>query len=55
MLQNLCGYSIKSAIFNSAAAWKEMKTTILANVWTKLLQDTKPENDFIGFKTSDVS
>jgi hypothetical protein len=30
-----------------------MKTTTLANGWTKLLQDTKPENDFKGFKTSD--
>jgi hypothetical protein len=30
-----------------------MKTTTLANEWTKLLQDTKPENDFKGFETSD--
>jgi hypothetical protein len=30
-LQNLRGYSIKSATFNFAAAWKEMKTTTLAN------------------------
>jgi hypothetical protein len=52
-LQNLRGYSIKSAIFNSAAAWKEIKTTTLANGWTKLLQDTEPENDFNGFETSD--
>jgi hypothetical protein len=29
-----------------------MKTTTLANEGTKLLQDTKPENNFKGFKTS---
>jgi hypothetical protein len=40
-----------SAIFNFAAAWKEMKTTTLANGWTKLLQDMEPENYFKGFKT----
>jgi hypothetical protein len=53
MLQNLCGYSIKYAIFHFAAAWNEMKTTTLPNGWTKLLQDTEPENDFKGFETSD--
>jgi hypothetical protein len=42
--------STKSAI---AAAWKEMKTTTLANGWTNFLQDTEPENDFKGFETSD--
>jgi hypothetical protein len=30
-----------------------MKTTILTNGWTKLLQDTEPKNDFKGFETSD--
>jgi hypothetical protein len=29
-----------------------MKTTTLANEWTKLLQDTEPENDFKGYETS---
>jgi hypothetical protein len=42
-LQNLHKYSIKSAIFNFAAVWKEIKTTTLANGWIKLLQDTEPE------------
>jgi hypothetical protein len=46
-LQNLRGYSIKSAIFTFAAAWK-MKTTTLAIGWTKSLQDTEHENDFKG-------
>jgi hypothetical protein len=50
-LQNLRRYSIKSAILNFAAAWKEMKTMTLANGWTKLLQE--PENDFRGLETSD--
>jgi hypothetical protein len=44
-LQNLHEYSIKSTIFNFAAAWKEMKTMTLANGWTKLLHDMEPEND----------
>jgi hypothetical protein len=53
-LHSLCRYSIKSTIFNfAAAAWKEMKTMTSANGWTKLLQDTEPENDFTGFETSD--
>jgi hypothetical protein len=52
MLENLRGYSIKSAFFNFAAAWKEMKTMTLANGWTKLLQDAEPENYFKGFETS---
>jgi hypothetical protein len=30
-----------------------MKTTTSANGWTKLLQDTEPENDFKGYETSD--
>jgi hypothetical protein len=55
MLQNFHGYSIKSAIFNFAAAWKEMKTMTSANGWTKLLQDTEPENDFKGFETSNFN
>jgi hypothetical protein len=53
MLQNLQGYSIKCAIVNFAAAWMEMKTMTLANGWTKLLQNTEPENDFKGSETSD--
>jgi hypothetical protein len=51
-LQNLRRYSIKSTIFNFAAAWKEMKTMTLPNGWTKLLQDMEPENNFRGFETS---
>jgi hypothetical protein len=49
-LQNLHGCIIKSAIFNFAAAWKEMKTTTLANGWTKLSEDTEPVNDFKSFE-----
>jgi hypothetical protein len=30
-----------------------MKTTTLANGWTKLLQDTGPESNFKGFEASD--
>jgi hypothetical protein len=44
---------MKSAIFNFAVAWKEMKTITLANGWTKLLQDMEPENYFKCFETSD--
>jgi hypothetical protein len=31
-----------------------MKTMTLTNGWTNLLQDMEPENDFRGFKTSDI-
>jgi hypothetical protein len=53
LLQNVRRYSIKSAIFNFAAAWKGMKTMTLANGWAKLLQDTEPKYDFKGFETFD--
>jgi hypothetical protein len=49
----ICRYSIKSAIFNFAAAWKEMKNMTSANGWTKLLEDMEPENDFKDLETSD--
>jgi hypothetical protein len=31
----------------------DSRNTILANGWTKLLQDMEPENDVKGFETSD--
>ena len=46
-------YSIKSAIFNLAASWKDVKLTTLSNSWNKLLHNTDPELDFEGFQASD--
>jgi hypothetical protein len=50
--QNLHAYNIRSAIFNLAAAWKDMKITTLANAWKKLLYDVEPEMDFEGVEAS---
>ncbi|XP_063226872.1 tigger transposable element-derived protein 7-like [Bacillus rossius redtenbacheri] len=52
-LQNIRNYSIRSAIFNWASAWKEIKTSTLANGWNKLLFDGAIEPDFLGFEASD--
>ncbi|KAG7158518.1 Tigger transposable element-derived protein 7-like 68, partial [Homarus americanus] len=43
-LQNLRNYDIKAAIFNWAAAWKDVK---------KLLQDVDLPDDFEGFEVAD--
>ncbi|KAG7168689.1 Tigger transposable element-derived protein 7-like 44, partial [Homarus americanus] len=52
-LQNLRNYDIKAAIFNWAAAWKDVKVLTLANGWKKLLQDVDLADDFEGFEVAD--
>ena len=47
-LANIKAYNIKSALFNLASAWHDMKLTTLANCWKKLLTGDKEAN-FIGF------
>ncbi|KAG7176901.1 Tigger transposable element-derived protein 7-like 54 [Homarus americanus] len=46
-------YNLKSAIFNFAASWKDVKISTLANCWKKLLLDTEPELEFGGFEVTD--
>ncbi|KAG7170183.1 Tigger transposable element-derived protein 7-like 50, partial [Homarus americanus] len=52
-LQNLRNYDIKAAIFNWAAAWKDVKVLTLANGWKKLLQNVDLADDFEGFEVAD--
>ncbi|XP_042230039.1 tigger transposable element-derived protein 7-like [Homarus americanus] len=51
-LANIKKYNLKSAIFNFAAAWKDVKISTLDNSWKKLLLDTEPELDFEGFEVT---
>ncbi|KAG7161910.1 Tigger transposable element-derived protein 7-like 11, partial [Homarus americanus] len=52
-LTNIKKYNIKSVIFNSAALWKDVKTSTLANSCKKLSLDTEPELNFEGFEVTD--
>lgn len=52
-LQRIRDYNIKSAIFNWASSWKQMKTSTLINGWKKLLFDEDVEPDFKGFEAKD--
>ena len=52
-LQAPKNYCIKSAIHNLADIWKNWKSTILANVWKKLLFEADaPLVDFTGFESN---
>jgi hypothetical protein len=48
-LQNIRNYNIKSAVFNWGDAWREVKVSVLANCWKKILADAEPVYDFEGF------
>lgn len=52
-LQNIRNHTIKSAIFNFANSWKDLKISTLANSWKKLLIDAEPDYDTDGFEASD--
>ena len=50
-LEKIKKYSIKSAIYNLANSWKDLKCTTLANCWNKLLTQREGDDmaDFEGF------
>ncbi|XP_076048822.1 uncharacterized protein LOC143029777 isoform X2 [Oratosquilla oratoria] len=52
-LENIKKYTIKSAIFNFANSWKDLKISTLANSWKKLLIDVEPDYDFEGLEATD--
>lgn len=60
-LQNLKNYSIKSAIFNFAAAWNEVKASTLENGWNNLFRSESPDNvltenlDVVDFQNTLIS
>ena len=52
-LENIQNYTIKSAIFNFANSWKDLKISTLANSWKKLLTGADPDYEFEGFEATD--
>ncbi|XP_062854201.1 tigger transposable element-derived protein 7-like [Trichomycterus rosablanca] len=52
-LNNINNYNLKSAIYNFASSWRDVKITTLSNVWKKLLLDKDFECDFLGFEPQD--
>ena len=50
-LENIKKYSIKSALYNLADSWRDIKCTTLANCWNKLLMPREGDDmaDFEGF------
>ncbi|KAG7175335.1 Tigger transposable element-derived protein 7-like 62, partial [Homarus americanus] len=54
-LQSLRKYDIEAAIFNWAAAWKDVKVLTLANSWKKLIQDVDHVDDFEEFEVADYN
>ena len=43
----------KSAIYNFASAWKNVKMIALSNSWRKLMLDEDADLDFAGFEPND--
>ncbi|KAK3886656.1 hypothetical protein Pcinc_009210 [Petrolisthes cinctipes] len=52
-LNNIKNYNFKSAIYNFASSWKDVKITTLSHSWNKLLLDEDPELNFLGFEPQD--
>ena len=52
-LENIESYNLRSAIFNWAAAWKDMKESTFSGAWKKLLEGTDADVDFSGFDAAD--
>ena len=46
-------YNIRSAIFNFAAAWQDLKPSFSANSWKKLLEGENTETNFDGLEAVD--
>ena len=49
-LANIKRYNIRSAIFNFAAAWQDLRPLVLANSWKKLLEGQNTDTNFEGLK-----
>ena len=52
-LANIKRYNIRSAIFNFAAAWQDLRPSVLANSWKKLLEGENTETNFEGIEAVD--
>ena len=53
-LEKLKAYNIKQAILNFSDAWKQVKSSTLANAWKRLLYDVDVSVvDFAGFEVQD--
>ena len=49
-LANMIRYNIRSAIFNFTAAWQDLRPSVLANSWKKLLKCENTETNFEGLE-----
>ena len=45
-LANIKNYNIRSAIYNFAAAWRDLKVPVLSNSWKRLIADEDTEVNF---------
>ena len=52
-LANIKRYNIRSAIFNFAAGWQDLRPSVLANSWKKLLEGENTETNFEGIEAVD--
>ena len=52
-LANIKRYNIRSAVFNFAAARQDLRPSVLANSWKKLLEDVNTETNFEGLDAGD--
>jgi hypothetical protein len=54
-LKKIKEYSIKSAIYNWANSWNEIKISTLFKAWNKILYDKEPEIDLQGLEDEDYA
>ena len=52
-LANIKNYNIRSAIYNFAAAWQDLKVPDLSNSWKRLIADEDTEVNFEGCQAED--
>ena len=52
-LANIKNYNIRSAIYNFAAAWQDLKVPVLSNSWKRLIADEDTEVNFEGCQAED--
>ena len=52
-MANIKNYNIRSAIYNFAAAWQDLKVPVLSNSWKRLIADEDTEVNFEGCQAED--
>ena len=52
-MANIKRYNIRSVIFNFASAWQDLRPSVLANSWKKLLEGENTKTNFGAFEAVD--